>query len=213
MDEIIREGRMRKEEAARERQELEDQRQSLDKDFSEIMQQLTFRPSKAQRLQERTEPDSYDKLLKELVFERKAVASERTKTPEELAREEAEKLEALERQRRARADGLEEDVVSEEELVDEVEVEEEGEGEEEEIEDDGEDLTAEAEQEDSKEMKEVDEDDKLGEDCIKLMTVVEADKPCRNYMKNGRGEDRVPCLQMYTNCYTNVCNSVVLYSS
>ena len=198
MDEIIREGRMRKEEAARERQELEDQRQSLDKDFSEIMQELTFRPSKAQRLQERTEPDSYDKLLKEMVFERKAVASERTKTPEELAREEAEKLEVLERQRRARADGLEDVPSEEEQEEDEVEVEAEGEGEEEEIENDAEDETAEAEAEVSQEgSKEVDEDDKLGEDCIKLMTVVEADKPYRNYMKNGRGEDRGPCVTLF----------------
>eukprot|EP00438_Fugacium_kawagutii_P031550 Skav227282 [mRNA] locus=scaffold4796:13711:23184:+ [translate_table: standard] len=43
------------------------------------------------------EPDSYDKLLKGLVFDRKATATERTKTPEEIARERAEKLEALER--------------------------------------------------------------------------------------------------------------------
>ena len=37
--------------------------------------------------------------------------------------------------------------------------------------------------------QDVDEDDRLGEDCIKLLTAEEAEVPYRNYMKNGKGEE------------------------
>lgn len=77
MDEIIQESRMRKEEAAREREELERQRGELDEEFSNIFGELSFRPPKAQRPIERVEPDSYDKLMKEMIFDRKAIATER----------------------------------------------------------------------------------------------------------------------------------------
>jgi len=42
------------------------------------------------------EPDSYDKLVSEMVFEMRARPSDRTKTPEEIAEEEKERLEQLE---------------------------------------------------------------------------------------------------------------------
>ena len=77
MDEIIQESRMRKEEAAREREELERQRGELDEEFSNIFGELSFRPPKAQRPIERVEPDSYDKLMKEMIFDKKATATER----------------------------------------------------------------------------------------------------------------------------------------
>eukprot|EP00434_Breviolum_minutum_P011972 symbB.v1.2.010556.t1/scaffold694.1/size172116/19 len=204
MDEIIQESRMRKEEAAREREELERQRGELDEEFSNIFGELSFRPPKAQRPIERVEPDSYDKLMKEMIFDRKATATERTKTTEEIAREKAEKLEALERQRLARADGLAEDLddaVSgeDEELADAIEDDvEEGE-EEEELEEDAiqadENNQAEvevpekSEQKDATEGTEVDDDDKLGEDCIKLLSSAEAEKPYQTYMKNAKGEE------------------------
>ena len=52
---------------------------SKDKEFSNILDELksNFRPPKALQSIERVEPDSYDKLLKELIFDRKAVATER----------------------------------------------------------------------------------------------------------------------------------------
>lgn len=42
------------------------------------------------------QPDEYDKLVKELGSDRRAHASDRTKTPEEIAQEEKERLEELE---------------------------------------------------------------------------------------------------------------------
>ena len=209
-DDIVAMGRARKEEAAREREEHERQRGDLDKEFSDIMGELSFNPPKAIRPLDRPEPDSYDKLLKELVFDKKAMASERTKTPEEIAREKAEKLEALERKRLARADGLAEDVDAEEDSdgedlakvveaagVEEGEVGEEGEEEEEKEEDemleDGRVSEAGGDQEvEENTAEDVDEDDRLGEDCIKLMTDTEADKVCRNFMKNSKGEEGLP---------------------
>lgn len=41
-------------------------------------------------------PDSYDKLVNEMVLDRRARPSNRTKTPEEIAQEEKERLEQLE---------------------------------------------------------------------------------------------------------------------
>lgn len=35
----------------------------------------------------------------------------------------------------------------------------------------------------------VDEDDRLGEDCIKLLSATEAEGPYRNFMKNAKGEE------------------------
>ena len=207
VDDIVAMGRARKEEVAREREQHERQRGDLDKDFSNIMEELSFNLPKAQRVLQRAEPDSYDKLLRELAFDRKAVATERTKTPEELAREKAEKLEALERKRLARADGLAEDVDVDEDSDgdlqkvaeaagggEEEEAEEEEDNEEdEELEDQAEEAqAAEEAQEEEEDEGGVDEDDKLGEDCIKLMTDTDAEKVYRNVMKNGKGEEKLP---------------------
>ena len=215
IDDIVAMGRARKEEAARVREEHDRQRTDLDKGFGDIMGELSFQPPKAKRLLDRPEPDSYDKLLKELVFDRKATATERTKTPEEIAREKAEKLEALERKRLARADGLAEDVADADEdseaedlhkLAEATGGEEVGEeGEEEEEKEEDEELTDgklaqlqeqtddidKADDADG-EAGEVDEDDRLGEDCIKLMTDADAEKVHRNFMKNARGEEGLP---------------------
>lgn len=48
------------------------------------------------------QPDAYDKLVKELVLDRRAQPSDRTKTPEEMAQEERDRLEKLEEERQKR---------------------------------------------------------------------------------------------------------------
>ena len=212
MDEIIQQGRLRKEEAAREREELERQRGDLDKEFSDIRGELSFRPTKLARPIERVEADSYDKLLKEFVFDRKATATERTKTPEEIAREKAEKLEALERQRLARADGLADDLDVEVSDADgdSAQMVEEGGEEEEEEEELEEDAAIEEKDEKGEDGAEADdEDDKLGENCIKLMTAIEAEKPHRNYMKNTRAEEPRNCRAHFfaSCCKTCLCKT------
>eukprot|EP00931_Biecheleriopsis_adriatica_P049410 TRINITY_DN28584_c0_g1_i1.p1 TRINITY_DN28584_c0_g1~~TRINITY_DN28584_c0_g1_i1.p1 ORF type:complete len:821 (+),score=288.13 TRINITY_DN28584_c0_g1_i1:51-2513(+) len=210
VDDIVEQGRLRKAEAAKEKEEHERQLGDLDKEFGNIMSELDFRPPKAQRPIERVEPDNYDKLLKELVFDRKATASERTKKPEEIAREKAEELEALERQRLARADGLadaaegegeggedkeadDDDSQDDGDGGEEVEGDEE-EGEEEEPGEEDPEVAAEEDGEDGPEsLKDCeDEDDRLGENCIKLMSSQEAAKVNTSVMKNGPGEDGLP---------------------
>eukprot|EP00930_Biecheleria_cincta_P049401 TRINITY_DN34611_c0_g1_i1.p1 TRINITY_DN34611_c0_g1~~TRINITY_DN34611_c0_g1_i1.p1 ORF type:complete len:806 (+),score=195.64 TRINITY_DN34611_c0_g1_i1:86-2503(+) len=203
VEDIIQQGRERKAEALQERAEHERQLGELDKDFSDIMGELNFKAPKAQRPIEKAEPDSYDRLLKEMVFQKRATATERTKTPEEIAQEQAEKLEALERERLARAEGLADDAplhASDEEKDQEGEAlgmampedtaEEGEEGEEEEEKDDDVEVAVEAAAGGQGDDDDQDEDDRLGEACIPLMSTMEANK--LDAMKNGPGEESLP---------------------
>lgn len=213
--------RLKRIEAAKEREEQERQLGKLDADFGDIMGELDFRPPKSSVLL-RSEPkapaaakpvpDEFDKLLKELAFERKATATDRTKSPEELVRERAEQLEALERERALRVnadtgpakadgdgdeDGEDEDADGEprgakrpdaEEAsaeAEEEESEEEDEGEESEEEQEGSDID-----DGAAPGKDVDEDDRLGEDCISLYSAKEAGHI--DIMKNEKGEEGLP---------------------
>jgi len=93
-----------KDEQQREAQEQEQALDKLDGDFGDIMGQLDFRPPKAGslKLPDRGEKDEYDLMMRKLSMERKAIATERVKTPQELARDRADKLEEMERARQAR---------------------------------------------------------------------------------------------------------------
>ncbi|KAF5745765.1 nucleolar protein 14 isoform X1 [Tripterygium wilfordii] len=55
-----------------------------------------------QKVGTQEQPDSYDKLVKEMVLDMRARPSDRTKTPEEIAQEERERLERLEEERQKR---------------------------------------------------------------------------------------------------------------
>lgn len=180
-----------KAEMARERKELDDQRSKLDDDFGDIMGELAFKvPKKLAPLSlDKDEPDNYDHLVKRLGMERRAVATDRVKSQEEIVREQAEKLAALERARRARAEGLDA-IVSAEAGPDEEggakkeagsdaseeEDDEEG-GEEEESEEEsaegaeGSDAEEEGEEEGA---EDEDDDDRQGEGCPQLLSVEEA---------------------------------------
>lgn len=202
IDDIVQQGRERKALAMQEKAEHERQLGELDKDFTDVMGELNFNPPKAQRPIERVEADSYDRLLKEMTFQKRATATERTKTPEEIAQEKAEKLEALERERLARADGLADDAplnASDEEMDQEGEApsmamaeepaDEGEEGEEEEEKEDDVEVSAEAAAGQGA-GGDKDDDDRLGEDCVPLMSTQEANK--LDAMKNGPGEDNLP---------------------
>eukprot|EP00932_Pfiesteria_piscicida_P010928 SRR837773.21964.p2 GENE.SRR837773.21964~~SRR837773.21964.p2 ORF type:complete len:296 (+),score=125.45 SRR837773.21964:25-888(+) len=166
------------------------------------MGELAFKAPKAMApLSDKDKPDNYDQMVKKLGMERRAIATDRTKTAEELAREKAEKLEALERRRVARAEGLDidedDEVVAPEEVVvckpgldeESVSGDESGEGEEGEGES-GEEDAAEGDEEEDKAEADVDEDDRQGEGCPHLLTVAEAGK--LDLMANGEGEEGLP---------------------
>ncbi|KAG6516645.1 hypothetical protein ZIOFF_027114 [Zingiber officinale] len=125
MAEVISKSKFYKAQKAVEKEEDASLLAKLDEDFSTIAQTKALRslshPSKMKSLdallnkgiqrehkegsfglpvkESNEKPDEYDKLVKELGSDRRAHASDRTKTPEEIAQEEKERLEELEKQR------------------------------------------------------------------------------------------------------------------
>ena len=80
----------------------EDQRELLDKAYSDLVQtaSLQFKPSRMDRSEAGPEDaDEYDKSLRVMAFESRVQPSDRTKTKEELALSEYQKLAALEQDR------------------------------------------------------------------------------------------------------------------
>lgn len=132
MEEIILKSKFFKAQKSKEKEENEELMDQLDKDFSSLVQSDTLlsltQPGKMNALKslvnmgssnelpkkaeetalprkdysKQEQPDSYDKLVKEMALERRARPSDRTKTPEEIAQEERERLEQLEEKRQER---------------------------------------------------------------------------------------------------------------
>lgn len=102
-DDPVLAGKMRKEERAMAKDAHINQRSQLDSELNDIMSELQFRPPKAFLPKENA--DDYDRLALQLGTEKRAVATERTKSPEEIAQEKLEQLEVLERDRVARLRG------------------------------------------------------------------------------------------------------------
>ncbi len=101
--------------------------ETMDESFADLAQLLNFRDKEQERVQRSNdrkngklsnddmEMDDWDKEMKEYLFTKKVKATDRTKTPEELAKEQADKLHALESKRLARMAG---DFLSEDEFSD-----------------------------------------------------------------------------------------------
>ncbi|CAN6550404.1 unnamed protein product [Malus baccata var. baccata] len=87
-------------ERAKDKEELEDFRQELDKSFTSI--NIPNEHSKKDELSEQEKSHSYFKTFGNLVMVSRAQPSDRTKTPEEIAQEEREQLEHLEEERQKR---------------------------------------------------------------------------------------------------------------
>jgi hypothetical protein len=80
----------------------EDQRELLDKAYTDLVQSasLEFKPTRRDRSEGNTEDaDEYDKSLRVMAFESRVQPSDRTKTKEEIALSEYQKLAALEQER------------------------------------------------------------------------------------------------------------------
>ncbi|XP_021910283.1 nucleolar protein 14 isoform X2 [Carica papaya] len=132
MEEIIMKSKLGKMEKAKKKEENEQLMDELDKSFTSLVQSKVLlsltEPGKMSALKalvnkvtpnedvkkdelpvtQRTEnfkqeqPDSYDKLVREMALDMRARPSDRTKTPEEIAQEERERLEKLEEERKKR---------------------------------------------------------------------------------------------------------------
>lgn len=77
----------------------------LDDEFADVMGEINAQPKKAAAAKT-AEDIEYDRKVKSLVFERRAVPADRTKTDEELAEEHKEKMKKLEADRMKRMEGL-----------------------------------------------------------------------------------------------------------
>ncbi|XVF85775.1 hypothetical protein PTKIN_Ptkin17bG0144500 [Pterospermum kingtungense] len=122
MEEVILKSKYFKAQKARDKEENEHLMEELDKNFASLQQSKVLfsvtEPSKSisnehvkkedmpvaqgAKTYKQEEPDSYEKLVNDMVFEMRARPSDRTKTPEEIAQEEKERLERLEEERQKR---------------------------------------------------------------------------------------------------------------
>jgi len=110
--EIVQKSKLRKIERAKEKEEREQEREDLDAELDDITDLLDFGNKKKEKKQKKEQKDeAYDRLTRELALEHKAQATDRMKTPAEIARAEQERLRLLEedRQRRMNADNDDDD--------------------------------------------------------------------------------------------------------
>ncbi|KAI7870935.1 nucleolar protein 14 [Spinellus fusiger] len=121
MKEIIAKSKLHKHERQNAKQEDEAMRQDLDEELDDIRSLLSTKPSARKPLpsqnlmfakvifkekEEDNSYDDYDKALRDLANDKRARATDRTKTEEETALEEKQKLEKAERARKRRMEGL-----------------------------------------------------------------------------------------------------------
>ncbi|XP_072177495.1 nucleolar protein 14-like [Diadema setosum] len=106
-EEIIAKSKKEKYNRQSEKEDVTNLTEQLDKDFMGVAQFIAS--VKRDREREKIKPDAYDMSVKELIFDMRAQASDRMKTPEELAKEERERLEKLEADRQRRMKGITEE--------------------------------------------------------------------------------------------------------
>ncbi|XP_017070527.1 nucleolar protein 14 homolog [Drosophila eugracilis] len=112
IDEMIVEQKRRKNEIAKEKDEVYDLTEKLDANYK-LLLPLVAKATKDEQ-DAKPPPDAYDKLLKEMIFEPRGSVTDKLINPDELAKQEAARLEKLEneRLRRMRAEGEEDEEAS-----------------------------------------------------------------------------------------------------
>eukprot|EP00475_Leptophrys_vorax_P044766 TRINITY_DN9089_c0_g1_i1.p1 TRINITY_DN9089_c0_g1~~TRINITY_DN9089_c0_g1_i1.p1 ORF type:complete len:834 (+),score=262.87 TRINITY_DN9089_c0_g1_i1:35-2536(+) len=99
MHEIIQKSKQYKAEEQLHKREQEDLRMELDRKFDAEFRKLMKQEELVGEQTQELDTGDYDMFAKELLFESRVAAQERTKTPEERAKEEFEKLQKLEKER------------------------------------------------------------------------------------------------------------------
>ncbi|XP_028658093.2 nucleolar protein 14 [Erpetoichthys calabaricus] len=106
IDELIAKSKLDKHERQTQKEESEILTEKLDSEWKSIQSLVSRRNlNAALKKDEKSKPDEYDMMVRELGFEMKAKPSDRMKSEEELAREERERLEKLESDRLRRMQG------------------------------------------------------------------------------------------------------------
>ncbi|NWU57084.1 NOP14 protein, partial [Dromas ardeola] len=112
IEEMIAKSKQEKQERQTRRESALELTEKLDSDWKEIQTLIARKTPKSERKDkevEKTKPDDYDMIVRELGFEMKAKPSERMKTEEELAKEEQTRLQKLEADRLRRMRGIDEE--------------------------------------------------------------------------------------------------------
>ncbi|CCG80515.1 Probable nucleolar complex protein 14 [Taphrina deformans PYCC 5710] len=121
MQEIIAKSKQGRSDRQRQAEEDDDAREALDADLEDLQMLLNDSQQKkpvatdglsADRMQALQEDTEYDKAVKSLIYDRRAKASERTKTEEELIEEEAKRLHEQEEARIKRMRGEDPDEIT-----------------------------------------------------------------------------------------------------
>ena len=124
LDELIARKKLQKAERVQQKEKQIDTIEKMDDAFGEISQLLQFRKNqpppprdqpKPEPTQEEIEMHDWQREMKQLMMKPKRKATDRTKTPEEIAKEESERLHELETKRMARMNG---DFLSDDDLSD-----------------------------------------------------------------------------------------------
>ena len=123
MQEIIAKSKIRKAERRKEKEERDDEREELDAELEGIKDLLDFggaakgnnAGAKRTKTRGREDIDEYDKMTRELAHDHRAQATDRLRTPAEIARAEHARLRHLEEQRLLRMRGDDDDDEEEEE--------------------------------------------------------------------------------------------------
>lgn len=108
IEELIAESKKRKAEKQKNREQTIELTEKLDSEWKDLLPMVTSIKTGAAVLNndEISKPDSYDTVMKQLIFEARGKPSDRLKSEDELAKEEKERLEKLEAERLQRMHGL-----------------------------------------------------------------------------------------------------------
>ncbi|OLL23450.1 putative nucleolar complex protein 14, partial [Neolecta irregularis DAH-3] len=104
MEEIMTKSKQHKYERQKEKEDDELEREALDDELRDIRSLLAQLPNPVETPRDKTD-EKYDEALREMIFDKRAKPTERLKTEEEIAEEEAEKLKKLEEDRLQRMRG------------------------------------------------------------------------------------------------------------
>ncbi len=108
LEDVILRSKQQKMDKSRAKELQEDTREELDAEFGDLLGLLNQRPTGKESRGTR-EFDDYDQMAREVALDTKAQATDRSKTPEEIALAERNRLDELERLREQRMRGEEED--------------------------------------------------------------------------------------------------------
>ncbi|SCU92669.1 LANO_0E01706g1_1 [Lachancea nothofagi CBS 11611] len=109
MKEVIAKSKFYKQERQKTQEKLQDDIQDVDQDFDDIMSELNAVPKRSKQFaaQEKSNTDrEYDTKVRELGLDKRAAPADRTKTQEEIEKENTEKRQKLEQARLDRMNGM-----------------------------------------------------------------------------------------------------------